>query len=102
MMKYSTCLIACLAALTACSRSTKVSTAAGDLPSVVPATARMLPAGAVLEVDLDEKIGTKHSRVGEAFTATVDEAVIARNGATVVPKGAKVHGRVTGLHSGGS
>jgi hypothetical protein len=100
MMKYSTCLIACVAALAACSRTTTVRTAAGDIAPVVPANARMLPAGAVLHVDLDEKIGTKHSRVGDAFTATVDEPVIARNGETVVPKGARVHGRVTGLHAG--
>lgn len=102
MMKYSTCLIACVVALTACSRTTTVRTAAGDVPGVVPANARMLPAGAMLHVELNEKIGTRHSRVGEAFTATVDEPVIARNGATVVPKGALVHGRVTGLHSGGA
>jgi hypothetical protein len=57
----------------------------------------VLPAGATLEVRLDQEIGTKSSRVGDTFTATVDKQVVASNGEVVVPTGSKVYGKVTGL-----
>ena len=101
-MKYATCLLACVTALAACSRTTNVSSAAGDVAPVTPANARVLPVGTTIRVTLDEPIGTRHSTVGEPFTATVSKPVVARNGTTAVPVGARVHGRVTGLHSGGA
>jgi hypothetical protein len=64
---------------------------------VTPVNARTLPSGVDLELTLDQAIGTKHSRVGQEFTATVRNTVHAQNGRVVVPAGAKVHGRVTGL-----
>jgi len=66
-------------------------------PVVMPVNARMLPTGSDLYVQLDQRVGTRESRVGDAFTATVRHAVYAQNGARVVPAGAKVYGRVTGL-----
>jgi hypothetical protein len=64
---------------------------------VTPVNARTLPSGVDLELSLDQAIGTKQSRVGQEFTATVRNTVHAQNGRVVVPAGAKVHGRVTGL-----
>ena len=89
--------------LIGCARAATVeSESAGTLePSmstgVTPVNARNLPAGVDLELTLDQAIGTKNSRVGQEFTATVRNAVYAQNGRVVVPSGAKVHGRVTGL-----
>jgi hypothetical protein len=37
------------------------------------------------------------SKVGDNFSATVENAVVAQNGTTVVPAGAKITGTVTGL-----
>jgi hypothetical protein len=64
---------------------------------VTPVNARTLPSGVDLELTLDQSIGTKHSRVGQEFSATVRNTVHAQNGRVVVPAGAKVYGRVTGL-----
>jgi hypothetical protein len=66
-------------------------------PVVMPLNARMLPTGSDLYVQLDRRIGTRESRIGDPFSATVRHAVYAQNGARVVPAGAKVYGRVTGL-----
>lgn len=60
-------------------------------------TADALPAGTALAVRLDERLSTAGDEVGDVFTATVVDNVIARSGAVVVPAGAEVHGRVTGL-----
>jgi len=59
--------------------------------SVVP------PAGSVVTVSLDQQVGTKASKVGDTFSATVVDPIVAGNGQTVVPAGAKVYGKVTGL-----
>jgi hypothetical protein len=67
-----------------------------DLPAT-PVDARTLPSGSTVEVRLDQEIGTKVSKVGDSFTATVENAVVAQNGVTVVPAGSKVHGKVTGV-----
>jgi hypothetical protein len=64
---------------------------------VTPVNARTLPSGVDLELTLDQAIGTKNSRVGQEFSATVRNTVHAQNGRVVVPAGAKVYGRVTGL-----
>lgn len=83
--------------LSGCARQAVVESP-GDVDIVATATdARSLPAGATLEVRLDQEIGTKSSRVGDTFTATVTNAVVAQNGQTVVPAGSKIHGKVTGL-----
>ena len=70
----------------------------GDVDIVASATdARSLPAGATLDVRLDQEIGTKSSKVGDTFTATVTNAVVAQNGLKEFPAGTKIHGKVTGL-----
>ena len=75
------------------------SQAAGAIapPVVMPVNARMLPTGTDLYVRLDNRIGTRESRVGDMFSATVRHAVYAQNGARVIPAGARVFGRVTAL-----
>lgn len=88
-----------LAALTgvgACSRATTVEST-GEVAPATAATANSLPTGSVLTVTLDQAVGTKTSKVGDTFTATVTEPVIASNGETVVPAGTKIAGKVTGL-----
>jgi hypothetical protein len=51
----------------------------------------------MLEVRLNQTLGTKVSKVGDTFTATVQKPVHAQNGELVVPEGATVEGRVTAL-----
>jgi hypothetical protein len=50
-----------------------------------------------MDVRLDNEIGTKSSKVGDTFTATVINAVTAQNGTTAVPAGSKIYGKITGL-----
>jgi len=82
-----------------CGRTVRVeSESAGTLvPVVMPTSSRFLPTGTDLYVQLDNRIGTRESRVGDFFSATVRHAVYAQNGARVVPAGAKVYGRVAEL-----
>ena len=53
-----------------------------------------LPAGTGLRMKLETPLSTHKSKVGDVFTGRVTEAVVV-NGATVVPVGASVTGRVT-------
>ena len=89
--------LAALATTSACTRPSTVSSG-GDvaLPST-PVNASSLPTGSVVTVTLDQQIGTKNSKVGDTFSATVVDAIVASNGQTVVPAGSKVYGKVTGL-----
>lgn len=93
-------LAAAALVLTACStaRETTVESAGGVAPSVsAPADNSSLPAGTTIEASLDQALGTGQSKAGDAFTATVTNAVHAQNGTLVVPAGAKIEGRVTAL-----
>lgn len=86
-----------LATLTgACSRATSVESG-GEVVAATPVNASSLPTGSVVNVTLDQQVGTKASKVGDTFTATVTDAIVASNGQTVVPAGTKVYGKVTGL-----
>ncbi len=62
-----------------------------------PVTVDAIPAGTIMEVELNQTLGTDESRVGDRFTATVVRPLVAANGQVVVPQGALVHGVVTGL-----
>jgi hypothetical protein len=64
---------------------------------VTPANNRSLPMGARLTATLDQAIGTKISKAGDMFTATVSQTLYASDGSIVIPAGAKVEGRVTAL-----
>ena len=88
----------CIAALGACSSNAQVETgppATGVQPA--PANDDFLPGGAVLTARLDQTISTDQSRVGQAVSAVVSTPIIARNGETVVPAGARIRGTITGL-----
>jgi hypothetical protein len=52
-----------------------------------------LPAGTRIRVRLDEDLGSKISRPGDSFSATVADDVVV-NGQTVIPQGARAEGNV--------
>ncbi len=85
--------------LVGCARTTRVESTGDVALSTTPADSRVLPAGTTVEVTLDREIGTKSSKVGDTFTATVQKDIVAANGEVVVPTGSKVHGKVTGLNN---
>lgn len=90
-------LVVTLAAVTACAHP-RVQTANGDISTPAsPATARALPTGTPMDVTLDQQLGTQMSHTGDRFSATVVNPIIAQNGRTAVPAGAKVWGHVTAV-----
>ncbi|MGH7664574.1 MAG: YMGG-like glycine zipper-containing protein [Gemmatimonadaceae bacterium] len=86
-----------LVAATGCSRQASVQSGVEAQPQVTPVTTTALPAGAAITVRLNEALGTESSEVGDEFTATVASDVRTRDGGLVVPAGAMVYGKVTGL-----
>lgn len=60
-----------------------------------PPARRSLAAGVEMSTTLDEALDTEHLKAGDAFTATVAEAVADGGTHVVVPKGSRVYGRVT-------
>jgi hypothetical protein len=56
---------------------------------------RSAPAGTEFAVNLDEQLSTHGSAVGESFSATLSEAILASDGSVLIPAGATVNGRVT-------
>jgi hypothetical protein len=83
----------------ACASSPKVVTAGGEVsqPVATPANARTLPSGTMMDLTLDQQLATQTSHTGDMFSATVVNAVIAQNGRTTIPAGAKVWGHVSGV-----
>lgn len=65
--------------------------------TVTPANNRTIPAGLRLTTTLDQTLGTKASKAGDMFSATVSNTIYASDGSVVVPSGAKIEGRVTAL-----
>lgn len=93
-------IVATAVVAAACTQPARIeTTSSGEVVSSTPASANSLPAGTTMSARLDQSLGTKSNKVGDQFTATTTEAVVAQNGQTVVPAGAKVYGHVTGLHS---
>ena len=90
--------LAAVVATGACSRATTVESG-GEVATATPVNASSLPTGSVVTVTLDQPIGTKNSKVGDTFSATVSEAITTSSGQTVVPAGSKVYGKVTGLQN---
>jgi hypothetical protein len=56
-----------------------------------------VPASTVLNVQLDQTLGTEHSQVGDRFTGSVSDELRAADGSVVVPRGAVVTGVVSQL-----
>src|SRR4030081_3370202 len=90
-------IVLSLWAVAGCSHPVQVVSSGDVSGDVIPATASALPVGTTLEVQLDQPISAKDSRVGDRFTAHVTKPVVAQNGAVVVPAGAFVEGHVTGI-----
>ena len=72
------------------------------LASAAPAFGQQsvsVPVGTVIPLRIDKLLSSNSSRVGDAFTATVFRQVLV-DGRTILPEGAKVEGRVTGITQG--
>src|SRR3954469_9559221 len=90
-------LVASAAALGACASGTQVSSG-GEVAAATPATRDYLPAGTSMTARLEQPLSTT-SHEGDAFYATVTQAVYAQNGQIAVPAGAILRGHVTGIHT---
>jgi len=66
----------------------------------LPAASQSLPAGAKVEVRLDQKLDTGEAKAGETFAGTLAQPVVV-NGRTVMSRGTKVSGRVVEAVSSG-
>jgi hypothetical protein len=90
--------VAIIAGCASSGRTTTVESA-GDVNATVvtPANNRTIPTGAQLHTTLDQTLGTKVSKEGDMFSATVAHTLYASDGSVVVPAGAKIEGRVTAL-----
>ena len=55
-----------------CARQATVESTGDVAISSTPTDTRSLPSGTTLDVRLDQEIGTKTSKVGDTFTATVE------------------------------
>ena len=58
------------------------------------------PAGAFLDVAVNDTVTSKTAKVGDTFTGTVVDNVSDGHGAIVIPQGSVVHGSVTEASSG--
>ncbi len=81
-----------------CAQTTHVESA-GEVAPAMPVTRNYVPAGTAMNIRLNQSLGTRSSREGDAFTATVIDPVIAQDGSVAVPAGATLSGHVTGLHT---
>jgi len=74
-------------------------------PSAVGAPAAppevSIPAGTTLAIRVDQTISVKQSRPGDQFTGEVVDPIAASDGSMLVPKGARVKGRVDASHKRG-
>lgn len=62
-------------------------------------TGSTLPAGADMSVRLDQTIPLDGTKAGDPFSVTVSSPLIALNGDVVVPRGARIYGKVLGLNA---
>lgn len=65
---------------------------------VASQTAAVLPEGADVSVRNDQMLSTEKTKVGDRLTMTVWSPVTAKNGEEIVPRGAKVYFKVTGIN----
>jgi hypothetical protein len=66
-------------------------------PAAPPPNAAFLPANTHLNVKLDADLNAETAQVGDVFTVTVLEPLIAQNNATVVPENTVITGLITGV-----
>jgi hypothetical protein len=100
--KSSASAVALAVALAACQPAELIQPTPAVQPAPPPPTADAMPVGTVFNVQLDNRLSATQSTVGDRFTATVTQPLVAANGHVAVPAGAQVHGVVTGVqpHSG--
>lgn len=67
-------------------------------PRVVTST---VPMGTNMSLTLNETLSTESNRVGDSFTATLQSAVRDGSGNVLIPAGATVRGRLTGVNKSG-
>jgi len=78
------------------------SPAPAPAPAPTPApVARIVPSGTAIAVRVDQTLSTDANNVGDSFTATVADPVIAGDGRVLIPAGATVRGRVTAVSASG-
>lgn len=92
-------LVAALTIAAACGgRQAAVTSPAGTTAPQV-ATGGYVQAGTRLVTTLDTPVGTDVSKVGDSFYATVQTPIVDPAGATIVPVGSKIRGRVMDLQT---
>ncbi|HET7621341.1 MAG TPA: hypothetical protein VFK39_05500 [Gemmatimonadaceae bacterium] len=99
MYRSITGIAIALLATAGCARTAQVESGGDVVTTPLPTSTSSIPVGTTLNVTLDQTLGTEQSKIGDDFTATVSEPLNTTSGALVVPKGAVVHGKVTGLHA---
>jgi len=103
MKPYFALTIGALGAIAACTHHAAQVQSGGEVvTTTTPATASVLPVGTTMTARVNQTLGGSASREGDQFTATVTNAVVAQNGATAIPAGATLFGRVTGMHDANS
>lgn len=69
-------------------------------PAEMQGAPNAVAAGTIVEVTLDEGLGTKSSQVGEGFSARVTAPVKTAAGRVLVPEGGELRGYIVGLDDG--
>lgn len=77
-----------------------------ELPTPAPApeprfVTSTVPMGTSMSLTLNETLSTETNRVGDSFTATLQSAVRDGSGNVLIPAGATVRGRLTGVNKSG-
>lgn len=62
--------------------------------------ARQVAQGTEIAASLDQPLSTEKSKVGDTFTATVQQNVAAADGSVAIPAGAKIQGEVVEVEQG--
>jgi hypothetical protein len=70
------------------------------LPQPAAATASV-PMGTSMSLRLNETLSTESNRVGDSFTATLQQAITDASGNVILPAGATVRGRLTQVEKSG-
>ena len=71
------------------------------VPKPPPKPVSVIPAGTALAIRIDQQIGVKTSRAGDAFTGEVVDPVLADDQSVLLPKGTPVGGVVDVAHQRG-
>ncbi len=81
-------------------QQTQASAAPAETPAPPPPKPKIVPAGTVIRVRLNDAIGSKTAQAGQTFTGSVMDPIMV-DGRTLIPAGATVAGEVTDAKSAG-